>query len=157
MPMLINCSKGCGHAIEVSDELLAEARQHGRPIDVTHELCPGEEGAPLRKFNIKTIVTELKAETLNVCVDCAGDIGKNEDGTWSHVGGPDYLEGQIPDPHDAAPRVDEVEEIVTSMGDTVEAVSFADALHSLQDNLNVQWNRIRGLAHIVDAGDPEQH
>lgn len=40
MSIQIACSKGCGVSLEVTDEMLNEARNNGVPIDVSHQVCP---------------------------------------------------------------------------------------------------------------------
>lgn len=46
MPMLINCARGCGYPIQVSDEVIHEAQVEGVPLNVSHEAgqCPGTPG-----------------------------------------------------------------------------------------------------------------
>lgn len=59
MGLQVACSKGCGHIIEVTDEVLDEAKRLGAPINVSHEVCPTDERAPMRTFKIRVIVSEL--------------------------------------------------------------------------------------------------
>lgn len=40
MAIDVMCSRGCGVAIHVDDETLAEFAKLGKPIDVTHDVCP---------------------------------------------------------------------------------------------------------------------
>lgn len=59
MPMLIYCARGCGHAINVSDEVIQEAQSNGVPIEVSHEAgkCPGTPGKlPDYRYRLRVLV-----------------------------------------------------------------------------------------------------
>jgi hypothetical protein len=60
MSIQVTCSKGCGHSVTVSDEMLEEAKTLGRQIDVSHDVCPTEEGAPQRRFRLRVVVQERR-------------------------------------------------------------------------------------------------
>lgn len=118
MGMRFNCTKGCGEAIEVTDEMLEEAKTTGRPIDVQHKVCPGSEGAPVRKFKVQTQVFELHP---------ADD--------------PDAEDGQ---------------ELLASVGHTVEAGSFKQALPIIGQEMDNQWGRVASMADVVDNTPADQ-
>lgn len=59
MGMRIACAKGCGHMIEVTDEVLDEAMKHGGSINVAHEVCPTDPQAKMRRFKVTYTVEEL--------------------------------------------------------------------------------------------------
>lgn len=58
MGLLIACARGCGETIEVTDEMLDEAREHNSPINVAHEVCPTEPSALERLFHVQFTVVE---------------------------------------------------------------------------------------------------
>lgn len=113
MSMLINCAKGCGEAINVTDEEIDLAKSKGVPLNVSHEICPNDPLAP--KHGYKIVIEAF--------------IVKNGE--------------------------EEPEKLVR-LGHDVEATSFVGALPGLQQGLNEQWERIIGMAAVVDAefGEP---
>ena len=56
MALLIACSKGCGEAIEVTEEMVAESA--GGVLNVQHEVCPNDPTAKMRQFRIMIRLTE---------------------------------------------------------------------------------------------------
>jgi hypothetical protein len=148
MGLLIKCSKGCGEAINVTDEMLAEANKAGKALDVKHEVCPTEATATSRRFKITTTVVELLPDTEEVCRRCNTAVVYTEGEGWTHLAdeGPEVSFAHAPDPEASK------EEPVTSIGYTCEAPSFQMAIPVLQRALEEQWGKIVGLAPIVDAG-----
>jgi hypothetical protein len=149
MGLLIKCSRGCGEAINVTDDMLAEANKAGKALDVKHEVCPNEPTSTARRFKITTTVVELLPDIKEVCRTCNTEVTFTEGEGWTHtvdVGQDTTLFSHAPDP--AASK----EQPVTSLGYTVEAPSFQMAIPFLQRALEDQWGKIVGLAPIVDAG-----
>lgn len=59
MGLRVQCNKGCGHSIDVTDEVLEEVKTSGSPLDVAHDICPTDEGAPMRRYKIVTSIERL--------------------------------------------------------------------------------------------------
>lgn len=65
MPMLIYCARGCGHAINVSDEVIHEAQVNGSPIEVSHapNMCPGTPGkTPDYRYRLRVTVERFSLD-----------------------------------------------------------------------------------------------
>lgn len=66
--LMVPCSKGCGVPLGVTNDMLELAKRANMPLDVKHEVCPGEEGAPLNKYRMAIEIYLIKpgeeAETL---------------------------------------------------------------------------------------------
>lgn len=63
MPMLIACARGCGHPIQVSDDVIHEAQTLGVPLSVSHEAgqCPGSPGKlPEYQYRLRVLVERRK-------------------------------------------------------------------------------------------------
>lgn len=60
MGMLLMCSRGCGHPIMVTSEMIEEATSKGTAINVQHEVCPGELGSVLKTYNLAITISEVK-------------------------------------------------------------------------------------------------
>lgn len=144
MGMLIACSRGCGEMIEVTDEVLDEAKRHGSGINVAHEVCPTDPGAVQRRFKVYIVVDELQPP--DRCASCRLPIQQDPDSdsdsnTWSHRGEADH---EVVHPSMEA-------DTLARVGATVDAGSFKQALPLLQDALGEQWAKVVGMADVVDS------
>ena len=147
MALLLKCSKGCGHSINVTDDMVKEAVAAGVALDVKHEVCPTEATAAPRRFKITTAVVELVPGDAAKCLTCEAMLVK-VDSEWRH---PDTDDEEVSFAHTPNPEATE-EEVIASIGYSAEAPSFKMALPVLQSALEDQWGRIVGMADIVDAG-----
>lgn len=57
MAIQVNCQKGCGHSITVTDEVLAEAAKSGVPLDVSHDVCPNQDQLP--EYRVVVIIERI--------------------------------------------------------------------------------------------------
>lgn len=141
--LLVACAKGCGELIEVTEDVLEEAKKGGPGLVVSHERCPNEPGVPFRRFKIVIDVLELLDE--DICRECDGKLKPSADG-GEYM---DHIDQEPPaDGHVALPTR---ELRLASIGHEEQAVTFTAALPKLQDGLNNQWGRVVGLSRIVDS------
>lgn len=146
MGLLIACAKGCGEAIEVTEEMVEEAKKNNRPMWVEHDVCPNAPESPMRHYRVQFKVFELKPDGVDRCDKC--DMLVDEEGR--------HLDPGVDKDH--APVIVQAmkEEELCSIGDTVEAKTFRSAIEPIGRELNKQWARVIGMADIVDQPSAEE-
>lgn len=89
------CSRGCGHPITVTNDMLDLATKQGQPLNVSHEVCPGQDGN-LRTYRVQITVTRTDDDevlvTNGMSVDAATfadayeALGRHLGDQWTKVG-----------------------------------------------------------------------
>lgn len=126
------CAKGCGIAINVSDEDLMEAGKLGVALNVAHEICP-RDAKVLPRYRVQITITRLEPDS--------------------------ELVESVPDdmPNLKALAEDAEGTVLFTNGSTVEAPTFKDAYPQISKALSAQWAEVDKWKGIVEQELPTKH
>lgn len=143
--IFVGCSK-CGQPLPVDAEAMRNALLLGQEVTAAHDVCPGQEAAPvdappLRRFRAQIIMWELPPadDPIYRSDDNPDGIPLDTPVTWKYAS----LDGSS-----------EVEELA-GVGHTVEAESFAKAVNGpFTTWLNRTWPKMQENAAFADLPAP---
>lgn len=150
MGFQVMCSRGCGHAIGVTTEVI-ESLPAGQPLNVSHEVCPTDTDAPMKRYGVSVQIVEWVVAG-RVCTICDEAVVSDPAGTVRHVA------LSQDSGHEASPEPHWEREVIAKFGGKAEAGSFKLALPKIKKSLDDQWQQIVSMADVVDqvATEPQE-
>ena len=139
--MQVMCSKGCGHAITITQEMIEEASRHGNAIDVSHQVCPTEEQAKQKRFRAEILVYEVFCTGRFLCELCKADVEETVDG-WFHTVEPETE-------HAVVPKETEDEELLTRIAGSANGASFKLVADELTKTVSDLWGKVLSMADTL--------
>lgn len=140
MSMQIMCTKGCGESIEVTDEMLDEARRLGVPLNVQHDVCPKDDPGPQPKY--RAVIEVYRHAYVGV-----PEMPDESDENWIEA----YTLWR-----QAREKIDDkgyeiVGEKIAGSGSEHYGPSFVAVFDELTKGLSEEWQRVADIRHIAES------